>query len=66
MAKVGDKFILHSESGMDYYIYVVNVNNYREPDLKYAVDVCNEDGVYANDVVFVGENFLSKCKKVGI
>ena len=65
MAKVGDKFILHSENG-DYYIDVVNVNNYREPDLKYAVDVCNEDGVYADDVMFVGENFLSKCKKVGI
>lgn len=64
MAKVGDKYILHSINGMDYSIKVVNVNNYREPSLKYGIDVCDSNGVYAGDVMFVGDDFLSKCEKV--
>lgn len=64
MAKVGDKYILHSSNGMDYDIEVVNVNNFRESDMKYGVDVHNANGIYAGDVMFVGESFLSQCEKV--
>lgn len=64
MAKVGDKYVLHSSNGMDYDIEVVNVNNFREPDMKYGVDVHDVNGIYAGDVMFVGESFLSQCEKV--
>ena len=65
MARIGDKYILHSSNGMDYDIEVINVNDYREPDMKYGVDIFDENGIYAGDVTFVGEAFLSKCEKVG-
>ena len=64
MAKVRDKFILHSSNGMDYNIEVINVNNFREPDMKYGVEVYDGNGIYAGDVMFVGESFLRKCEKV--
>lgn len=64
MINAGDKYILHSSNGMDYSIEVVNVSDYREPSLKYGVDVYDGNGTYAGDVMFVGEDFLSKCEKV--
>lgn len=64
MAKVGDKYILHSSNGMDYDIEIVNVSDYREPDMKYGVDVYDKNRIYVGDVMFVGENFLNKCEKV--
>lgn len=64
MAKVGDKYILHSANGMDYNIEVVNVNDFREPSLKYGIDVYDGNGTYAGDVMFVGETFLGQCEKV--
>lgn len=64
MAKVGDKYILHSSNGMDYDIEIVNVNNMREPDMKYGADVYDGNGVYAGDVMFFGDDFLNKCEKV--
>lgn len=64
MAKVGDKFILHSESGMDYSIEIININNFREPDMKYGADVYDGNGIYAGDIMFFGDDFLNKCEKV--
>ena len=64
MAKVGDRYILHSLNGMDYDIEIINVNDFREPSLKYGIDVYDGNGTYAGDVMFVGEDFLSKCEKV--
>ena len=64
MIKVGDKYILHSSNGMDYSIKVVNVNDYREPSMKYGIDVYDGNGTYAGDVLFVGEGFFSSCEKV--
>lgn len=64
MAKVGDKYILHSSNGMDYKIEIVNVNSFREPSMKYGADIYDGNGVYAGDVTFFGDEFLSKCEKV--
>lgn len=64
MVKVGDKYILHSENGMDYSIEIVNINNFREPDMKYGADVYDGNGIYAGDVMFFGDDFLNKCEKV--
>jgi hypothetical protein len=36
---------------------IININDYREPSLKYAVEV---DG-YTEDYMFFGENQLVKC-----
>ena len=64
MVNVGDKYILHSSNGMDYNIEVVNVNDFREPSMKYGIDVYDGNGAYAGDVLFVGEDFFNNCEKV--
>ena len=63
MAKNGDRFILHSENGLDYDIEVVNVNPYRPPDMQYAIDVfLNGESVY-EDVMFVSEEFFKPLER---
>jgi len=64
MAKVGDKFILHSENGMDYKIEIVNVNYCREPSMFYACDVTDGNGITSDDVIFCGDDLIAKCEKV--
>lgn len=65
MANVGDKYILHSENGMDYSIEIINVNDFREPGMKYGADVYDANGNYVGgDVMFFGDDFLKKCQKV--
>ena len=64
MVKVGDKFVLHSENGMDYSIEIVNINEFRDPETKYGADVYDGNGNYAGDVMFCGDDFLDKCEKV--
>ena len=66
MVKVGDRYILHSENGTDYDIEIVNINEFREPNMKYGADVYDSNGVYAGDVTFFGDDFLNKCEKVDI
>ena len=58
--KEEDKFIFHSSNGMDYAIEVVNINIYREPSMKYGLDVWDQNGTYAGDVTFVGDDFWKK------
>lgn len=64
MVKIGDKYIFYSENGMDYNIKVININDFRPPETKYGADVFDSNGVYAGDVMFFGDEFLSKCEKV--
>ena len=64
MVKTGDKYILRSGNGMKYDIEIVSVNELREPSMKYAADVYDGNGVYVGDVMFFGDDFLSKCEKV--
>ena len=64
-AKRGEKFVLHSENGLNYDIEVVNVNPFRPPGSEYAIDVfLNGKSVY-DDVTFVGEEFLRTCEPKG-
>ena len=63
MAKVNDKYIFHAEDGRNFTIEVVNINDFREPSMKYACDVYDDNGEYAGDVMFFGDDFLNKCKK---
>lgn len=64
MVNTGDKYILRSSNGMKYDIEIISVNEFREPSMKYAADVYDENGVYAGDVMFFGDELLSKCEKV--
>ena len=59
--KVNDEYVLHSSNGMDYKIVIVNINDYREPSMKYALDVWDGNGVFCGeDVYFVGDDFFNK------
>lgn len=60
---IGDKYILHSENGHDYSIVVININEFRPPNMTYGLDVYDDNGNYAGDVVFVGAPFFDKCVK---
>ena len=66
MVQVGDRYVLHSNNGMDYSIIIVNINHYREPSAIYGASICDENGVYAKDIVFFDDDFLSKCEKANI
>ena len=58
MINVGNKYVLHSENGMDYEIEVVSVNYCREPSMRYAIDVVDGNGVSPGDYLFVGDDFF--------
>lgn len=67
--KENDRFILHSTDGNDYKIIIVSINEFREPSMKYALDVYNMKGKPINDdAVFVGEEFFKTAilKKIEI
>ena len=64
MANVGDRYIFHSENGMDYTVNIVNVNLFREPSMKYGADVFDSNGTYAGDLMFFGDDFINKCEKL--
>lgn len=51
MYKVKDKIILKDLKGNKYKGEIININDYREPSMKYAVGI---DGF--DDYVFIGEN----------
>lgn len=65
MYKVGDKLTLHSENGLDYQVIIENINNFRPDDMKYAVELIDENGnsyfESYGDLYFCGDSFLEKC-----
>ena len=61
---VGDKYIFHSENGMDYSIHIVNINDFRPDNERYGADVYDGNGNYTGDVMFFGDDFLQKCEKI--
>ena len=60
--KVGDHYILHSEDGHDYDIKIINVNEYRPPDMLYAADVYCNGKICYNDLEFLGDSFFESQK----
>jgi hypothetical protein len=63
--KVGDELILHSSNGKDYPVKIVNINEYRPPEMKYAVDIYSEGTWYSdamNDYYFCGDDLIEKCE----
>ena len=61
--KVGDCYFLHSEDGNTYIIKIVNINEYRPPDMLYATDVYNSDGKKCwDDFVFLSDYFFELQK----
>lgn len=53
--KVGDKFTLNVE-GNSYNCKITNISDYREPSMKYAIDLF-KDKTYI-DTYFAGEKFF--------
>lgn len=51
MIEVNDRVIVTDESGKEWFGTVVNISEYRPPEMKYAVDLDE----YKDDFVFVGE-----------
>ena len=66
--KVNDELILHSKNGKDYLIKIININEYRDPDMKYACDLM-VDGVWYTDAYgdyyFCGDEFIQQCERKG-
>lgn len=64
--KEGNKYILHSENGLDYKVVVINVNDYREPSMRYAIEITDLFGVSylntAGDYLFCGDDLINKCE----
>ena len=60
--KTGDHYILHSEDGNDYDIKIINVNEYRPPDMLYATDIYCDGKSWCNDIVFLGDYFFELYK----
>lgn len=56
---VGTKVVVTDALGRKFDGKVVNINDYREPCMKYAVDID------ADDVVFVGEESIHPNEKGG-
>jgi len=57
--KVGDKFTLNAE-GNFYNCKITNISDYREPSMKYALDLYR-NGTYI-DTYFAGEEFFIQNK----
>lgn len=64
MAKVGDKYYFQS-AGATYLAEIVNVNEWREPSMKYAVDVYFQGKAVYEDVLFVGDEQIKDWKYIG-
>lgn len=56
---VGDKFILHDTSGYDYSFEIININNFREPSMRYAVQAYDPYGKPCDELYFIGDDFFT-------
>jgi hypothetical protein len=65
--KEDDVLYFDSENGLTYKVEVININDFREPSMKYAIDLIDCNGVryseYYGDITFVGQDFIDKCRK---
>lgn len=58
--KVNDKFTLKSSDGHMYDCKVVNINEFRPPEMMYAISITDENGTPAPDLYFVGEDTFER------
>lgn len=62
-----EELILHSSNGLDYKVIIENYNPFRPPEMAYAVDLIDPNGVSyledKGDYYFCGQDFIDKCKK---
>lgn len=56
--RIRNKYILHSLNGIDYKIIIININDCRPPEMKYGLDVWDNNNVYIGDIIFVGDDFF--------
>ena len=64
--KPRDQYVFTDENGNDkYYITIVNVSDYREPDMKYAGEFYDLKGEHLNphDLLFFGDKLLDRCRR---
>lgn len=65
--KVGDWFKFNSSTptpyGKSFEIKVVNINNFREPSMRYGVDIYDQNGLCEGDIKFVGDDFFKINKE---
>jgi hypothetical protein len=65
--KENDILYLDSENGLTYKIDIININDFREPSMKYAIDLIDCNGVrYSEsygDYYFCGQDFIDKCHR---
>lgn len=57
MIEVKQKVLVRDYKGSLFPGHIVNINEYREPCFRYAVDIG------ADDLVFVGKNNIFPCKE---
>jgi hypothetical protein len=59
--KPGDQFVFADK----YYVTIVNVSDYREPNIKYAGEIYSLEGKHLNpdDLLFFGDELLNRCKR---
>ena len=64
--KVKDKLLLHSSNGMTYKVIVENINEFRPPNMKYAVNMIDGNGnsyfEKYNSLYFCGDDFIKQCE----
>ena len=57
--EVGDKFMLHVPNSTPWNIEVININEYRPPDEKYAVDISTASQPIF-ETLFCGDDFFTQ------
>lgn len=65
--KKNDNLFFDSENGLTYKINIISINNFRPPNMKYAIDFIDPNGIsdfetYGN-YYFCGQDFIDKCRR---
>jgi len=61
--KIGDKFAIYGDKKEDTNTFeIVNINDCRPPEMKYAVDVWDAYGNEAPDVFFLNDQWFENHK----
>ena len=64
--KVGNIFKFNSPTptpyGKRFAIEIININDFREPSMRYGIDICDQNGLWSGDIKFVGDDFFEVNK----